>query len=162
MTSSSITLEEEQQRKCIEGFFYDDEPNLAWIPLPVDTFEQRSSCKVIIISQMILGGSNSGYYYCKLHPEIYYYYIHLDTIEHHHYKYNKEPEKHKSKILDILNGRTSSKRWPLRQSVLDRVAGYISQHGGVSIIQRVYVVVVEQICLLSIWLCQTKYKRRCK
>jgi hypothetical protein len=49
----------------------------------------------------------------------------------------------------------------LRQSVLDRVAGYKSQHGGVSITQRLYVVVIEQICLLSIWLCQTKYKRRC-
>jgi hypothetical protein len=56
----------------------------------------------------------------------------------------------------------------LRQSVLDRVAGYKSQQhggGGVSIIsQRFYVVVVvviEQICLFFIWLCQTKYKRRC-
>jgi hypothetical protein len=159
MTTSSVTLEEEAQRKRIKEFFYDDEPDLTWIPLPVFTFEQTSPCKVII-SQMILGGSNPGYYYCKLHPEIYYS-IHLDTIEHHHYKYNKEPEKHKFKILEILNGGTSSKRWPLRQSVLDRVAGYKSQHSGVSITQRFYVVVViEQICRLFIWLRQTKYKRR--
>jgi hypothetical protein len=158
-SSSSFTLEEEAQRKCIEDFFYDEQPDLLWIPLPVHTFEQRSPCKVIIISQMILGGSNPGYY-CKLHLEIYS--IHLDTVEHHHYKYNKQPEKRKSKILKILlNGGSSSKRWPLRQSVLDRVAGYKSQHSGVSITQCFYVIVIEQICLLSIWLRQTKYKRRC-
>jgi len=75
--TSSVTLEE--QRKRIEDFFYDDEPDLSWIPLPVHTFEQ-TPCNVII-SQIILSGSNSGYYYCKLHPEIYYS-IHLNTIEH--------------------------------------------------------------------------------
>jgi hypothetical protein len=153
----SVTLEKKGQRKRIEDFFYDDEPDLPRIPLPVHTFEQ-SPCKVIIC-QMILGGGNPGYYYCKQHPEIYYF-IHLDTVEHHHYKYNKEPKKLKSKILEISNAGPSSKRWPLRQSVLDRVAGYKSQHSGVSIIQRFYVVVIEQICLLFIWLRQTKYKRR--
>jgi hypothetical protein len=102
MTSSSVTLEEEQQRKRIEDFFYDDEPDFRWIPLPVHIFEQ-SRCKIIIIiSQMILCGS-------KLHPVIYYYSIHLDTIEHHRYKYNKEREKQKSKILEILNGGSLSK-----------------------------------------------------
>jgi hypothetical protein len=158
MTSSSVTLEEQQRkRKRIEDFFY-DEPDLTWIPLPVHTFEQ-SPCKVIIC-QMILGGRNLGYYYCKLHPEICYS-IDPDTIEHYHYKYNKEPERHKFKINEILSGGPSPKRWPLRQSVLDRVAGYKSQHSGVSITQRFYVVVViEQICRLFIWLRQTKYKRR--
>jgi hypothetical protein len=96
---SSVTLEDDQH-KIIEDYFY-DEPDLPWVPLPVHIFEQ-SRCKIIIISQMILGGS-------KLHPGIYYYSIHLDTIEHHHYKYNKEPEKHKSKILEILNGGSLSK-----------------------------------------------------
>jgi hypothetical protein len=97
MTSTSITLEKEQQRKRIKNFFYDES---------------------------VLPG--------KLHPQIYYF-LHLE------------------KMMATL-----------RQSVLDRVAGYKSQHsGGVSITQRFYVVVIEQICLLFIWLCQTKYKRRC-
>jgi hypothetical protein len=85
----------------------------------------------VIIPQIILDGSNSSYYESKLYPEIY---CPLD--------------------LDKMMA-------TLRQSVLDRVAGYKSQHSGVTITQRFYVVlVIEQICRLFIWLRQTKYKRR--
>jgi hypothetical protein len=106
MTSTSVILEDEQH-KIIDDYFY-DEPDLPWVPLPVHTFEQ-TPCNVII-SQILLSGSNSGYYYCKLHSEICYCPIHhLDIIEHHHCKYNKEPEKQESKILEILNGGFSSK-----------------------------------------------------
>jgi hypothetical protein len=38
--TSSVTLEEEEQRKRIEDFFYEDEPGLPWMPLLVLTFEK--------------------------------------------------------------------------------------------------------------------------
>jgi hypothetical protein len=40
MTTSSVTLEKEQQHKRIEVLFYEDEPGLPWMPLLVLTFEK--------------------------------------------------------------------------------------------------------------------------
>ncbi|MGC1134466.1 MAG: hypothetical protein WA941_16680 [Nitrososphaeraceae archaeon] len=87
----------------IEEFFR-DMLNEDWKPLPPHEIYQ-SPCYPIIgikiykwINDKTGVKDTSRWYYCKVHPKVEN--IYLGTIEH-HCKY-KEPEKHKSKVLEFL------------------------------------------------------------
>lgn len=77
------------RKQQIDNFFYDD-PLLPWQPLPAHTLEE-SPCYPII-------DKNEKFYRCRIHPVVQN--IHLDSIER-HCKY-KEPARHKSEILNLL------------------------------------------------------------
>jgi hypothetical protein len=75
--------------------FFHDVADLPYQPLPEHSLEQ-SPCYPII-------GKNQKLYFCRLHPEVKN--VNLDPIEH-HCKY-KDPDYHKSEILNLLSTRSS-------------------------------------------------------
>jgi hypothetical protein len=94
-TNSNNNLYDEW-RQIVQYFFYDD-PDSSYQPLPPHSLEQ-SPCNPVIIVK------GEGMYLCKLHPHVES--THLETIEH-HCKY-KDPELHKAEILRLLNIKNNS------------------------------------------------------
>jgi hypothetical protein len=91
-------------RICTIEEYFRDIPNEDWKPLPQHEIYQ-SPCYPIIgikirtwINNKTEIRNSTRWYYCKVHPKVEN--IHLQSIEH-HCKY-KEPEKHKSKVLEFL------------------------------------------------------------
>jgi hypothetical protein len=88
---SSVDTEHERiNLSSITDFFYDD-PSMPYTPLPEHDLDQSPCNPIIAIKH--------EYFYCRLHPEIKN--VHLESIEH-HIKY-KDPELHKSELLELLN-----------------------------------------------------------
>jgi len=73
----------------VTDFFYDD-PTMPYVAPPDHELDQSPCCPIIAMKD--------GYYYCRLHPEIKN--VFLQSIEH-HIKY-KDPKRHKSKLLKVV------------------------------------------------------------